>query len=63
VRGADGGGVHGYGGGSVTHGWRRGVAQGWGAYDAGVGDGQQRAQDDNLRTVQSQVRTDRNVSW
>lgn len=51
MRSADGGGVYGYGGSSVTQGWCRGVAHSWGAYDAGVGSGHQGAQDDKLETV------------
>ena len=63
VRSADGGGVHGYGGSSVTVGWCGRVAHGWGSNDAGVGAGQQSAQDDKLQTIQCEVRTFRSVLW
>jgi hypothetical protein len=47
LRGADGGGVHGYRGGSVAHGWN--------TQDSGVGRGHQSGEDDKLQKNQSLV--------
>ena len=55
--------MHGYGGSSVSDGWCSSVAHGWGTNDAGVGAGQQSAQDDKLQTINCEVSTFRSVLW